>query len=473
MTQVDDMFINYYDSKKVKRILTPDGYTIDKEGYSIFGVTLAEAEEGGKKVSAQLSDIKTGAERGFAKLAEGTGSLALAGLEKLNFISDGSVEKFGEFFAKEVYPRIGETETLAGGLTEGISQFLVPGVGYYKLFGALMTVPKNASRIKKFVNSVGRVTAAEGAAVGTAQVAGDPNFASFLNEFLNIDQKLAEGITKDFAVYLTTPETSKDADAVLREKLKATIADTPVAYAAEGLMAFAKILKGIKGDPKIEEEVFDINNPPPGAIEEPMPQRGDPDFEETVTDPNADIKQELNDDITAQLKMDDVSSLFNTITKNPEGFSVTINGKTPADLGYEGGYMVAPLKQTEIVFDSKTFSNADVEKLLDNVEALEKTLDGRYAEVYAGGWLENGKYYLDASVRIDNLDDALYIAQSGNQLGIFDLKEFKTIDTKEGIEQLKQTGSYSSTKDSKQRAETKAIGEGFEKARMETEGGSE
>ena len=33
MTQVDDMFINYYDSKKVKRILTPDGYTIDKEGY--------------------------------------------------------------------------------------------------------------------------------------------------------------------------------------------------------------------------------------------------------------------------------------------------------------------------------------------------------------------------------------------------------------------------------------------------------
>ena len=135
--------------------------------------------------------------------------------------------------------------------------------------------------------------------------------------------------------------------------------------------------------------------------------------------------------------------------------------------------MVAPLKQTEIVFDSKTFSNADVEKLLDNVEALEKTLDGRYAEVYAGGWLENGKYYLDASVRIDNLDDALYIAQSGNQLGIFDLKEFKTIDTKEGIEQLKQTGSYSSTKDSKQRAETKAIGEGFEKARMETEGGSE
>lgn len=475
MNEVDEMFINYYDSKKVKRVLTPDGYTIDKEGYSIFGVTLAEAEEGGKKVSAQLSDIKTGAERGFAKLAEGTGSLALAGLEKLNFISDGSVEKFGEFFAKEVYPRIGETETLAGSLTEGISQFLVPGVGYYKLFGALMTVPKNASRIKKFVNSVGKVTAAEGAAVGTAQVAGDPNFASFLNEFLNVDQKIAEGITKDFVVYLTTPETSKDADAVLKEKLKATIADTPVAYAAEGLMAFAKILKAIKGDPKIEEEIFDIDNPPPGVIEDPIPQRGDPDFEEPISGgltKDKDAFDDQNKDIAAQLKMDDVSNLFNIITKNPEGFSVTINGKTPADLGYNDGFMVAPLKQTEIVFDSKTFSNADVEKLLDNVEALEKALDGKYAEVYAGGWLENGKYYLDASVRIDNLDDALYIAASGNQLGIFDLKEFNTIGTKEGIEKLKKTGSYSSAKELNQRTKTKAIGEGFEKARLENDGGA-
>ena len=26
MSDVDDMFINYYDSKKVKRVLTPDGY---------------------------------------------------------------------------------------------------------------------------------------------------------------------------------------------------------------------------------------------------------------------------------------------------------------------------------------------------------------------------------------------------------------------------------------------------------------
>ena len=438
MTQVDDMFINYYDSKKVKRILTPDGYTIDKEGYSIFGVTLAEAEEGGKKVSAQLSDIKTGAERGFAKLAEGTGSLALAGLEKLNFISDGSVEKFGEFFAKEVYPRIGETETLAGSFAEGISQFLVPGVGYYKLFGALMTVPKNASRIKKFVNSVGKVTAAEGAAVGTAQVAGDPNFASFLNEFLNIDQKLAEGITKDFAVYLTTPETSKDADAVLKEKLKATIADTPVAYAAEGLMAFAKILKAFKKEPEVVEEItsFNItNNPKANKLE--------------------------------------VEGLLAFVKNNPDGFTISIDGKpTPTS-----GFVLAPIKQTELIFDAKTIDYEDIVKLKDNVKFLFKTYQDmgmKDVRVYAGGWLnkETNKYVLDASVIIDNKADALYIANAGKQDAIFDLGEFNEIKTSEGIEELKQSGSYDINKFNVRQSDNVKLVEGFEGARLASEGGT-
>lgn len=441
MSEVDDMFINYYDSKKVKRVLTPDGYTIDKEGYEIFGVTLADAEKGAEKVSAVTKDIGVGAARGFAKLTEGTGSLALAGLEKLNFISDGSVEKFGEFFAKEVYPRIGETETLAGGLTEGISQFLVPGVGYYKLFGALMTVPKNASRIKKFVNSVGRVTAAEGAAVGTAQVAGDPNFASFLNEFLNIDQKLAEGITKDFAVYLTTPETSKDADAVLREKLKATIADTPVAYAAEGLMAFAKILKAFKKEPEVVEEITSFN------------------ISDNPTTPKANKLE--------------IESLLDFVKNNPIGFTISIDGKpTP-----KKGFAIAPIKQTELIFDAKTINYEDIVKLKDHVKFLFKTYQDmgiKDMRVYAGGWLDtkNNKYVLDASVIIDNKADALYIANAGKQDAIFDLGELNEIKTNEGIEELKQSGTFDIDKFNVRQSDNVKLVEGFEKARLASEGGT-
>ena len=166
-------------------------------------------------------------------------------------------------------------------------------------------------------------------------------------------------------------------------------------------------------------------------------------------------------------KVETATSLFNIVKNNPEGFSVTIGGKSPKDLGYSDGFMVAPTKKTEIVFDAKTFNDQDIDKLLDNVEALEQTLDGQYAEVYAGGWLEKGKYYLDASVRIDNLDQALYIAKGGNQLGIFDLKEFKTIDTEKGITELKESGSYSSAKELDKRTEAKAIDRGFEKTRLE------
>ena len=59
-------------------------------------------------------------------------------------------------------------------------------------------------------------------------------------------------------------------------------------------------------------------------------------------------------------------------------------------------------------------------------------------KVYAGGWLENGKYYLDASVRIDNKDDALYIANAGNQDAIFDLKEFNKLEQKKVLKNSKK-----------------------------------
>ena len=90
MSEVDDMFINYYDSKKVKRVLTPDGYTIDKQGYEIFGVTLAEAEKGSEKVSAVTKDIAKGAATGTMKLTEGILTLLAAGTEKF-IIGPGSL----------------------------------------------------------------------------------------------------------------------------------------------------------------------------------------------------------------------------------------------------------------------------------------------------------------------------------------------------------------------------------------------
>ena len=187
-------------------------------------------------------------------------------------------------------------------------------------------------------------------------------------------------------------------------------------------------------------------------------------------------KKQIDDVAQTKIRETQANNLFNAITrlKKDEGFSITLDGKDVTEL-YKEGFMVAPLKKTEIIFDSKTFSLADAQKLLDNVEALEKATKGRYKEVYAGAWFnpDDGKFYLDASVRIDNKADALYIANQGEQLSIFNIKDFSTIKTDVGIQELKQSGTYSPTKNFIQGVETKGLGRRFEKARLATQGGTE
>ena len=450
MSSIDKAYENYYKYKSDDRdyILNVNGYepaekTIFEKAYDII-------KPGGTfetEVQPVIKDMGKGAVRGVAKLTEGVTTLIAAGaekfilgpeaLKKLDPEGDGIVKDIGEFYKRNVYNKIGDTETLPGALTEGLAQFLAPGVGYYKLFNTLL-------KGKGMVKFITRALSAEAATVGTAQVAGDANFVSFLAETFGIETKDAETMAQRYFEYLRTPEDVTDgvtADEVLAEKWKAIQGDIVLGPLGEALgPLLTKFFSGVKKMKKgtfnqIEKKTLDEIN--------------------TKTISGTATKSELS------------TSLFNIVKNNPDGFSVTIGGKTPQDLGYSDGFMVAPTKKTEIVFDAKTFNDQDIDKLLDNVEALEQTLDGKYAEVYAGGWLEKGKYYLDASVRIDNLDDALYIAKGGNQLGIFDLKEFKTIDTEKGLTELKEGGSYSSAEELNKRREAKAIDKGFEKSRLD------
>ena len=447
LNKIDEMYMNYIDSLETDSVLTKDGYILNKKKGFIDHAkeyttnTLDTYKQWGETGLKYNKEIGTGILRGGAKLTEGAGSLALAGLEKLNLISDGSVERFGKWYEKEVYPRIGEVDTLAGGLAEGFTQFATPGVGYYKLFGNLMKVHKTASTIKKFVNRAKRLTVAEVATVGTAQVAGDPNFATLLTDMFGVDKKIADGMTKDILVYLATPETSKDANAVLEEKIKSSIADTPVAYLAEGLLAFAGVMKGFVKKPKMIDEIeqsFDI-------IDNQFPKA----------------------------QKFETESLVDFIKLNPDGFTVSIDGlPTP-----KKGFVLAPIKETELIFDAKTISYEDVVKLKDNVKFLIKSYNDMGVEnmrVYAGGWLnkKTNKYVLDASVIIDNKADALYIANAGKQDAIFDLGEFNEISTKTGIEELQQSGAYRIDTSNVRQSDNVKLVEGFEKARLASEGGT-
>ena len=108
-----------------------------------------------------------------------------------------------------------------------------------------------------------------------------------------------------------------------------------------------------------------------------------------------------------------------------------------------------------------------------NLDLILKSLKGEYGEVYVGAWRNaDGTYVFDASVRIDNLDQALYIAKSGNQDAIFDLSKFDTIDTGTGYEQLKTDKLFSDDKAIQQVGKTSEIEREFigTRSKIQTEG---
>ena len=260
MSSIDDMFLNYkeYQDGTDNYILGSDGYKLETNAKRNFF----------ENVGYYAKDIGVGSVRGGAKLGEGILSLLAAGAEKfvlgpesmkmLDPEGDGIVTDIGKYFAENVYPNIGETETLAGGFAEGITQFLTPGVGYYKLFNGII----KAKGVWPFIS---RALAAESATVATAQVPGDPNFSAFISQMLGVDTTKADSIAKEVFNYLATPENVEggyNADQVFEEKFKAIIADAPLGPVGEGLVPlFQMTMKGMKKLFKGNDKAIqDINN---------------------------------------------------------------------------------------------------------------------------------------------------------------------------------------------------------------------
>lgn len=265
MSSLEEQYQNYLDFKNGNQdyLLTEDGYSLinnSKQGFfeKVTGSvkdyatdTMETYKKAGDTILKYNQDIGTGIMRGGAKLIEGVGSLGLSTLEKLDLVGDGSVQEFGEFFKNNIYPNIGETETMAGGFAEGLTQYMTPGIGYYKLFGTLL-------QGRKIVGPIVRGLLAETATVGTAQVAGDPNMVGFFMDVFKVDKTQAETISQEFFNWLGTPEEDYNADAVFEEKIKAIIADSPMGpvgeFIAPALKLFGKVFKKGKNDPEIMEE---------------------------------------------------------------------------------------------------------------------------------------------------------------------------------------------------------------------------
>ena len=151
--------------------------------------------------------------------------------------------------------------------------------------------------------------------------------------------------------------------------------------------------------------------------------------------------------------------LLGFIRDNPDGFTVD-----PDTLEVPNkGFAVAPVKEAEMIIKAKDLTLDDVMQFAKNLKMMTE-ISGK--KLYAGGWASDGIYYLDATMVIDDLNEALYVAEEGNQLAIFDLGEFNEIQTPEGVARLKESGSYSSEARAISGRNIRKLAEEFSKARL-------
>jgi hypothetical protein len=100
-----------------------------------------------------------------------------------------------------------------------------------------------------------------------------------------------------------------------------------------------------------------------------------------------------------------------------EGFSLSLDAKSP-----ETGYMTATKKEGEWKI---RLEDVTEDGLQNYIEKYVKEL--AEPDMYLGGWVEDGWAYIDVSMNVQDLDEALRIAKGAEQIAIFDLSTYESI----------------------------------------------
>ena len=154
-----------------------------------------------------------------------------------------------------------------------------------------------------------------------------------------------------------------------------------------------------------------------------------------------------------------IGGLKGFIQNNPDGFTISPETMEPVS----GGFVVAPLKEAEIIVGQELPEQVLIDYIEDNKAIAEAT--GR--DVYLGGWFdtESNQYFLDNTLIVDSKEEALYIAEASEQLAIFDLNTFEEVRTNDGISELKESGAYKSDTAIGYKRNAEEIGRRFAEAR--------
>jgi hypothetical protein len=123
-------------------------------------------------------------------------------------------------------------------------------------------------------------------------------------------------------------------------------------------------------------------------------------------------------------KFGGVGSAAETAEKNREGFSVSVRTGEPPP----GGYMVAQTDHTHVYPEEILDDHAKLTRAIDDMIMAEKSaFTGK--QVYLGGWVHDGKLWLEPSDNFASKAEAVAAGKARNQISIFDLQTYEEIQT--------------------------------------------
>jgi hypothetical protein len=133
---------------------------------------------------------------------------------------------------------------------------------------------------------------------------------------------------------------------------------------------------------------------------------------------------ELRDTRGRWTRFGGVNEAAKTAEKNREGFSVSVRtGQAPPS-----GYMVAQTDHTHVFPAEILDDHAKLTRAIDDMIMAEKSaFSGKQA--YLGGWVHDGKLWLEPSDNFDNKYAAVAAGKARNQISIFDLQTYDEIQT--------------------------------------------
>ena len=351
-------------------------------------------------------------------------------------IQDGNLEfssQRPENMTEIQIPQIESGGSISEGLVRGLSQFVT---------GMALSPIGKAQQPFQFIK---RAAFAE-----TLFDAEEGNLATLMKDL---------GVDNDF-INLLDSKVDEDADAAERLKARLQQAATGTIEGAvlDGVVAATRAARSDEGFKQTIKNYFTEAGE---KAEQRIADRGTQLT--SGVDPTATL-DELIAALSRAVSGREKNSLTEFIKDNPDGFTLDLSGQpTPAE-----GFVVAPLKPTEIIVDSQDLDIDVEEQLIDNVMDLTQASGGK---VYAGGWFDskNNRYVLDATQVQTDRDDAVYLAAAGKQDAIFDLGEIDEIRTADALKDFRERGVFDLRRFDDARRNQEQLETDFESTRIQNQ----